>query len=80
MRTRDEFVRRWRLHIAGLALYGRYSEERDGLATRTARVLEIPAEVEKLLGMLWDDMTRGDETPVSGTPRPTVNGAHNPKR
>lgn len=80
MRSREEWMKRWRLHVAGLALFGRYSEEKDGLATRTAKILDIPSEVMKLLEKMYDDLT-ADETPINGTPRPGQNGAtHSPTK
>jgi hypothetical protein len=56
--TREAFVRKWRVHLAGLALFGVASEVKDGPLARAAKVLEIPAEAERLLGMMFDDMTK----------------------
>lgn len=56
MRTKEEFIRRWRNHLAGMALFGAVSDLRDGQMTRAAKILDIPGEVEKLLGQLWDDL------------------------
>lgn len=57
-RTRDDFVERWKRHIAGMALFGTVSELRDGPMVRAAKILEIPAQVEDLLGKMYDDLTR----------------------
>jgi hypothetical protein len=72
--TREEFVRRWRTHLAGLALYGVASEMKDGLLVRAGRVLEIPAEVERLLGLMYDGLLPQRK---EATPPVTVTGAHN---
>lgn len=53
--TEMEFVKKWRTHLAGLALYGVASETRDGPLARACKVLDIPQEVERLLGMMWKD-------------------------
>jgi hypothetical protein len=58
--TREEFVCRWRNHLAGMALYGAVSELRDGPLMRASRVLDIPSAVESLLGRLYDDATRSE--------------------
>jgi hypothetical protein len=42
MRSRDEFVRKWKNHLAGMALCGIVSESRDSPLQRGDRVLEIP--------------------------------------
>jgi len=55
--TKDEFTRRWRHKLAGLALYGAVSDVKDGPMTRAAKVWDIPAEVERLLAMMFDDLT-----------------------
>jgi hypothetical protein len=72
--SRDEFIRRWRTHLAGLALYGVASEMKDGLLVRAGRVLEIPAEVERLLGLMYDGVLPQRK---EATPPVTVSGAQN---
>lgn len=64
MRSRAEFVERWKRTVAGMALFGLASEARDGLLARTAKILEIPDEVEALLGRMYDDLLR-DHQPAS---------------
>jgi hypothetical protein len=54
--TKEAFVRKWRNHLAGLALYGVASEHRDGPLARAAKVMDIPAEVERLLGLMHADL------------------------
>lgn len=56
-RTKEEFVKRWRAIIAGMALFGVASETRDGPLLRASKVLDIPGEVEALLRRMYDDLT-----------------------
>lgn len=61
MRTREEFVARWRSHVAGLALYGLIAElstPADRRLSQANRALEIPGQVERLLGQMYDDLAR----------------------
>ena len=69
MKTREEFISRWRCHLAGLALFGVASETKDGAMVRASKVLDIPAQVEKLLGQMYADLA-AEET----KPRLVVNG------
>ncbi len=57
MKSRDEFVRKWRCHLAGMALFGVASEARDGPMLRASKVLDIPGNVEALLARMYDDLT-----------------------
>lgn len=52
--TRDEFVKRWRVHLTGLMLMGHVSENRDGPMERAAKVCDMPAEAERLAGLMFD--------------------------
>ena len=65
--TRTEFIARWKTHVAGLALFGHVSEIQDTPIKRAARVLEIPAEAEKLLGMMYDDLKPKETTNAPGS-------------
>ena len=56
MTSKQDFVARWRHKLAGLALYGITSECKDGLMTRTSKMLEIPALVEKLLDEMFESL------------------------
>lgn len=56
MRTKEEFVRKWRYSLAGLALYGLTSEATGGPLKRAAHALEVAGEVERLLSLLYDDL------------------------
>lgn len=81
MKTRDEFIREWRLQMAGGFLYGVTSECKDGVVSRAARVLEIRDEVESMLGKMYDSLHAEQRpAPVNGhaqpeAARPFVNGA-----
>lgn len=54
--SKEDFIRRWRHKIAGLALYGTVSELRDGPMAKASRVYDIPTECEALLAKMWDDL------------------------
>lgn len=76
-RSRDEFVRRWRAHVAGMALFGLASEVKDGPLVRANKILDIPQEVESLLGKMYDDLVPVEvpqPLPVRA-PGSVVNGA-----
>lgn len=69
-RSKNEFVERWKRHLAGLALYGIWHESTQGPLVRAGHALSIPAEVEKLLGLLYDDLAPKEE------PRIKTNGTN----
>lgn len=72
---RDEWIRKWRCHLAGLALCGTASEIRDGPLARASRALDIPAEVDRLLGQMYADLVPAEPEPrafrerANGVPR-----------
>jgi hypothetical protein len=71
-RTEEEFVRYWRHHIGGLALFGHVSEIRDTLEHRARRAMEIPAETEELLRRMYRWL---EGKPSNGTTKKeTTNG------
>ncbi len=73
--NREAFINRWKKHLAGMALFGTVSERNDGPIVRASKILEIPAEVEKLLGQMWDDLReKTDNKPLP------ANGAAKPER
>ncbi len=81
-RTRDEFVRLWRTHLAGLALYGAVGDRNDGPLSRAGKVFEIPSQVESLLGKMYDDLKpaaaeppKPSEQPKAVKPEPPKNAA-----
>lgn len=57
-RTREEFLKKWSKYMAGIALYGTCSELRDSPLAKAGKALDIPAEVEDLLGKMYDDLAR----------------------
>ena len=62
--TKEDFVKRWRHKLAGLALFGVVSETKDGPLKRAANALDIPQTVETLLAELYDDAASGQETSI----------------
>lgn len=54
--TREAFIAKWRVHLAGLALYGVATEATGGPLVRAARALEIPGQVESLLSKMFDSL------------------------
>ncbi len=70
--NKDAFIARWKKHMAGLALYGVASETRDGPLARAAKVLDIPAEVESLLGKMYDDVAIVSKKPETNGHAPAV--------
>lgn len=65
--TKEEFVRRWKNHVAGMALFGMASERNDGPFVRAAKVFDIPKNVEDLLGKMYDDLAA---KPINGNGAP----------
>lgn len=59
--TKEQFQKKWRNHLAGLALFGMASEVKDGTLARAARALEIPAEVERILGLMYADLATEEQ-------------------
>lgn len=45
----DELRKRFRYHLAGMALYGMCTEAKGGPLDRAHHALEVPAEVDRLL-------------------------------
>lgn len=56
MTAKEAWVEKWKCHIAGMALFGTVEELSHNPIQRTARALKIPAQVEALLGKMFDDM------------------------
>lgn len=72
MPSKHEFVARFKNHIAGLALFGTISEMKDGPMKRAERIFEIPAEVERLLGQMYDYLLSAAEKPTNGHSQPVA--------
>ena len=68
--TRDEFIKRWRTHLAGLAIFGFASDSKDGPMVRATKILDIPADVERLAGKMFDDA----QPDKPHEPKPANNG------
>jgi len=67
--TKDEFRKRWRTKLAAMALFGVVSDTRDNVLHRAAHALDIPANVDSMLDMMYEDMN-----PPVPKPPPSVNG------
>lgn len=68
--TKEEFVKRWRYHLAGLAIYG----ATDGELKKASRLYDIPKEVEGILGKMFDDLIPRPE-PTKSEPAKQPNGS-----
>lgn len=71
MRSREEFIRIWRVHLAALGLFGTYDQAKAGLMTRASRILELPEEVDALLGRMYDDLKLQTQEKTNGEPART---------
>jgi hypothetical protein len=56
--AREEFVRRWRPLLCGMALCGLYAELKENALKRGIAAIDIPPEVDRLLGRIYDDALR----------------------
>lgn len=54
--TKEQFVDAWKVHLAGLALFGSASDKNDGPFTRASKVWEIPANSENMLRQMYDSI------------------------
>lgn len=55
--SRDEFVRKYRHKWGAMILFMQASEVKgEGTLARTARIFDMPQEVEQLLGLMYDDL------------------------
>lgn len=66
--TREQFISRWRHRIAGGFLYGYDAATRLGPREQAERVWTIPAEVERLLGQIFDDLQPKPAQAPNGQP------------
>jgi hypothetical protein len=67
--TEEDFVRKWKKHVACLAFFGVVSEAKDGLLQRASRMMEIPDEVEKLLKAMYKDLVVTTQAVTQGLRR-----------
>lgn len=68
--TKPEFIQKYRYSLGGLILFMQSDEVKaEGVLSRTQRIFDMPAQVEKILAQMYDDLKR--LTPeVNGTPTP----------
>jgi len=64
-RTRAEFVNLWKHKVGGMALYG-VAQSRLPHEERAVNATMIIAEVERLLGVMYDDLSPA-KPPANGT-------------
>jgi len=54
--TKEEFVRKYRYSLAGMAMYGLSIEQKGESFGITRRMFELPDEVEKVLSIMYDSL------------------------
>ncbi len=54
--SKDDFVKKWRKHLAAVALFGYVSESKDKPMERAAKIMDIPADTDALLARIYDDL------------------------
>lgn len=54
-RTREQFIDRYKHRLAAMVLFMQTSERVDGPLARAARIFEMPGEIERLLGQMYDE-------------------------
>ena len=65
--TKNEFIERWKRHVAGMALFGWASDRNDSNNERAQKLWDIPKQVEELLGKMFDDV-QPKAAPAPATP------------
>lgn len=73
--TEDDFVKRWRYQLAGMAIYGHAGNNQDlGPMGRACRVFEVPTEVEAILRKMHSELKKSllppQTLPVKPEPKP----------
>ncbi len=66
--ARQKFIDKWRIYLAGLALYGHVVDTTQGPLQRAAHAVRIPEQVETLLGRLYDDAVTSRTMPAQNGP------------
>lgn len=56
MLSKEQFIEAWKVHIAGLALFGSSSDRDEGPFTRASKVWEIPKNSENMLSQMYDSI------------------------
>lgn len=81
MVTKEEFRDRFRLQMAGIALYGLVTEMNGGVIAKTTHALAIPEMVEKVLGVMYDYLAHSVPL-VKDAPQPVLPGPtlHKPNK
>jgi hypothetical protein len=64
MLSKEAFIKRWRTHLAGLALYGRINDTKPALA-KAETALEIPAQVEAVLSAMYEGLQLPPAAPAT---------------
>lgn len=76
--TRTEFILKWRRVMAAEMLFGTHAALREGPLTQASRALDIPAEADRLLGMMFDDIIPPPPPKPKPAEKPATNGAQAP--
>lgn len=63
MKPKDEFLMAFRYKMAGMAMFGYVSDQRDGPTVRATKVMEIPADVEAFLSQIYDWLKAKEPAP-----------------
>lgn len=56
--SKQKFIDEWKHKLTGIAVFGAVSEMNDGPLVRAGKIFELPKEVEKLLGAMYDSISR----------------------
>lgn len=63
--TRDDFIKRWKFHLAGGFVYGYHADAHMGPAAKAQYQHEITKHVDELLGHMFDSIYQ--QKPKTGT-------------
>lgn len=72
--NRDEFIKRWRFHLAGGFVYGYAAETQLGPVQQAKYQQEITKHIDELLGHMFDSLHQ--QKPKTGT-EPAIAGRVN---
>jgi hypothetical protein len=53
MKSKEEFIKKFKNDIAGMALYGYVSDQKEGPCERVTHIFKIIPEVESKLAEMW---------------------------
>lgn len=72
--TEEDFVKKWRYELTGMAVYGHIGANDAPGLKRAARIFDVPTEVEKLLRQMYAEMKKAltppPPAPVIPPPKP----------